>query len=76
MKKVFVFLIRLYQKHISAYTRRHCRFHPTCSQYAIEAFEVHGAVKGFFLAAYRVLRCNPFCKSGYDPVPPKKVRKG
>lgn len=72
MKKIFVFLIRLYQKHISAYTPAHCRFRPTCSQYAIEAITEWGAFKGFFLALYRILRCNPLCKSGYDPVPQKK----
>ncbi|MBQ3081511.1 MAG: membrane protein insertion efficiency factor YidD [Clostridia bacterium] len=74
MKKIFVFLIRLYQKHISAHTGRHCRFTPTCSQYAVEAITEWGAFVGFFLALYRLLRCNPLCKSGYDPVPLKKER--
>lgn len=45
-----------------------CRFYPTCSQYAIDAIEKYGAFKGFFMALWRVLRCNPFCKGGYDPV--------
>ena len=45
-----------------------CRFYPTCSQYAIDAIEKYGAFKGFFMALWRVLRCNPLCKGGYDPV--------
>lgn len=49
-----------------------CRFTPTCSQYAIEAIEVHGAIKGSWLAFKRIMRCNPFFKGGFDPVPPKK----
>ena len=75
MKRFFIFLIRLYQKHISPYTRPACRFTPTCSQYAVEAFETHGAFKGFFLTVYRILRCNPLCKGGYDPVPRRKGKK-
>lgn len=75
MSKVMVFLIRLYQKYISPMLGAHCRFYPTCSQYAVEAFQVHGFFKGFALATWRVLRCNPFGKSGYDPVPPKKLKK-
>ncbi len=75
MKKLFIGLIKFYQKEISPYTRRACRFTPTCSQYAVEAFEVHGAFKGFFLTLYRILRCNPFCKGGYDPVPEKRKGK-
>jgi len=51
-----------------------CRFQPTCSSYAIEALRVHGPFKGFYLAVFRILRCNPFCKGGYDPVPPKKEK--
>ncbi len=69
MKRVFIFFIRLYQKHISPHTPARCRFTPTCSQYAVEALEKHGALKGSLLALWRILRCNPFGKSGYDPVP-------
>jgi len=69
MKKVLVYFIRLYQKHISSCTPRRCRFTPTCSGYAIEAIEEWGVFAGGFLALYRLLRCNPFCKCGYDPVP-------
>mgnify|MGYP003233117013 CR=1 FL=1 len=52
-----------------------CRFTPTCSQYALEAIEVHGIFKGCLLAAWRILRCNPFSKGGWDPVPPKKTKE-
>lgn len=74
MKKILVFLIKLYQKHVSSNTPRHCRFSPTCSQYAVEAINEWGAFRGFFLALYRLLRCNPLCKSGYDPVPLRKKK--
>ena len=69
MKRVFVFLIKGYQKVISPHTLSHCKYIPTCSQYAIEAIEKHGALKGGLLAVWRILRCNPFSKGGYDPVP-------
>ncbi len=69
MRKALLFLIRLYQKYVSPGLPRCCRFTPTCSQYAKEAIEKYGAIKGTGLAVWRVLRCNPFCKGGYDPVP-------
>ncbi len=73
VKKALIFLIRTYQVTISPrFSRGSCRFYPTCSQYAIEAIELHGVFKGVLLAAWRILRCNPFSKGGYDPVPPKK----
>lgn len=72
MKKILIFLIKFYQRNISRFTPSHCRFTPTCSEYAIEAIEVHGAFKGSLLAVYRILRCNPLCKGGYDPVPKKE----
>ncbi|MBR5314714.1 MAG: membrane protein insertion efficiency factor YidD [Clostridia bacterium] len=76
MKRVFIFLIRLYQKYLSPLKQKPtCRFTPTCSQYAIEALEIHGFFKGSILSVWRILRCNPFCRGGYDPVPPKKVQK-
>ena len=62
-------LVRFYQKHLSPRKAPCCRFTPTCSAYAIEALEKHGAFFGFWLAVWRVLRCNPFCAGGYDPVP-------
>jgi putative membrane protein insertion efficiency factor len=74
-KKVLISFVRFYRKAISPLKLPCCRFSPTCSQYAIEAIEVHGAIKGTLLAIWRVLRCNPLCKGGYDPVPPKKENK-
>lgn len=69
MKRVLIALVRVYQCSISPFFRPCCRYTPTCSKYAVEAIEKHGAWKGFLLAAWRILRCNPFCGSGYDPVP-------
>ena len=61
--------IRLYQRWISPWTPAMCRFRPTCSQYAVEAVEHHGVLKGTLLALWRILRCNPLCRGGWDPVP-------
>ncbi len=61
--------IRGYQRYISPLLPPVCRFTPTCSQYAIEALRKHGPIKGLALAIWRILRCNPFGGSGYDPVP-------
>ncbi len=75
MKKLFIRLIRFYQKHISPSKPRCCRFEPTCSAYAIEAIEKRGIIVGLLLAFYRILRCNPFNKNcGYDPVPEKRKK--
>ena len=67
MKKILIKLIKLYQK-IPLPTHKMCRFEPTCSQYAIDALEEYGLIKGTFMAIKRILRCNPFGKYGYDPV--------
>jgi len=69
MKRFLLGLIRFYQRRISPHTPPACRFQPTCSQYAFTAIERFGALKGGYLAARRLLRCNPFCRGGYDPVP-------
>lgn len=69
MKRVLMAIIRFYKRAISPYLGNACRFTPTCSEYAIEAIGKYGALKGFGLALWRILRCNPFCKGGYDPVP-------
>ncbi len=69
MKTILLALIRFYRAAISPYTPPSCRFTPTCSQYALEAVEKYGALKGGFLALKRILRCHPFSKGGYDPVP-------
>lgn len=71
MKKILISLIRFYQKAISPLSPPRCKYHPTCSHYAVEAIEKHGAFKGTMLAIWRILRCNPFSKGGYDPVPEK-----
>ena len=76
IKKVLIFLIKTYQLTLSPrFSHGSCRFTHTCSQYALEAIEVHGIFKGCLLAAWRILRCNPFSKGGWDPVPPKKTKE-
>lgn len=72
MKRAMLAVIRFYQKRISPRLPDMCRFYPTCSHYAVEAIEVHGAFKGGVLALLRLLRCNILFPGGYDPVPPKK----
>ena len=69
MKTVLLALIRFYRSCISPMRPPCCRFIPTCSEYALEAIEKYGALKGGWLAFRRILRCNPFHKGGYDPVP-------
>lgn len=71
MKHVCIFIINLYRKYISPLKKSCCRFTPTCSAYAIEAFQKRGFFAGLILSVYRILRCNPYGKSGYDPVPDK-----
>lgn len=66
--------VRFYRRWLSPLKPPMCRFSPTCSAYAVEALEVHGVVKGLALATWRLLRCQPFCKGGYDPVPPPRDR--
>ena len=63
-----ILLIRFYQKNISPLLGSHCRFAPTCSQYALQAFEKYGFFKGFYLSSKRILKCNPLFKGGYDPL--------
>jgi len=75
LKKILKGLIRFYQLTLSPFWGSQCRFHPTCSHYAIEAIDKHGALKGFFMAIGRILRCNPFAKGGLDPVPEKSREK-
>lgn len=72
MKKILTAAIGFYRRYISPCLPMACRFYPTCSAYALEAIETHGAGRGFWLAVKRVLRCNPFCKGGIDPVPPRR----
>ncbi|MDX2302574.1 MAG: membrane protein insertion efficiency factor YidD [Microscillaceae bacterium] len=65
-------LVRFYQYAISPYTPAACRYHPTCSQYMVEALRIHGPFKGLWLGIRRIARCHPWGGEGYDPVPPKK----
>jgi hypothetical protein len=76
MRSVLVLLIRCYQACVSPLLGPCCRFEPTCSAYAVEAIRRKGVLRGTLLAAWRVLRCNPFCRGGYDPVVPdeKSIR--
>ena len=70
VKKILIGLVRVYQKYLSPLKGHStCIYFPTCCQYAVEAIEKHGALKGGLLAVWRILRCNPFSKGGYDPVP-------
>lgn len=73
LKKILIFpfvgLIRFYQVAVSPYTPATCRFHPTCSQYALEALKKHGILKGGLLSLKRILRCHPWGGKGHDPVP-------
>jgi len=62
-------VIRFYQLFISPLKPPTCRFHPSCSQYALESIKIHGIFKGAVLSLWRILRCNPFSSGGYDPVP-------
>ena len=69
IKRGLIAAVRWYQRAISAYTRPKCRFYPTCSAYALEAIRRFGAWKGGILSIRRILRCNPLCRGGIDPVP-------
>ncbi|MBE5886307.1 MAG: membrane protein insertion efficiency factor YidD [Lachnospiraceae bacterium] len=69
MKKILIAMIKFYRKYLSPLKSTCCPYTPTCSQYGLEAIEKYGAIKGSLLTAWRILRCNPFSKGGYDPVP-------
>lgn len=68
MRKIFVFLIKIYQRAISPMFPPSCRFYPTCSEYSVQAITKYGVFKGGAKSVWRILRCNPFNKGGYDPV--------
>jgi hypothetical protein len=72
VKTVLLFLLRVYRRWVSPLLGPHCRFHPTCSAYAVEALERHGALRGSLLAVRRILRCHPLHPGGFDPVPVEK----
>ena len=70
MEKILLGMIRAYQLTLSPFIGMYCRFTPTCSRYAAEAIQVHGSLRGSWLAVKRIGRCHPFCDGGLDPVPP------
>lgn len=74
MKKIILLLIKFYQKYISIFLGKNCRFYPTCSAYTYEAIEKFGTIKGIYLGIKRILKCHPFHPGGYDPVPEKKEK--
>ena len=67
-----ILLVRLYQVTLSPFLGRQCRYEPTCSAYAIDALREYGPRRGLLMAARRILRCHPFVRGGYDPVPPRE----
>lgn len=70
MKRILIAIVKLYRKYISPMKRvPTCRFTPTCSEYALEALQRYGAIRGSYLAVRRILKCHPFHKGGFDPVP-------
>ena len=71
MKKIFIGMLKLYQKSISPVVKQmgfECKFYPSCSEYMRQAIEKYGCIKGFFLGMKRLIKCNPFSKGGYDPL--------
>ena len=72
MKHILIFFIKIYKK-IPGPWHNKCRYQPTCSDYAIIALDRFGSIKGSYLSIKRILRCNPWSKGGYDPVPEKKI---
>lgn len=75
MRRVLIGIIKLYRYLLSPFVGQHCRFTPTCSEYATEAIELHGALKGSWLTLRRLSRCHPFHTGGFDPVPDNKEVK-
>jgi len=67
MKKFFIIILKAYKKYLSPLLPNSCRFYPTCSAYAADAINKYGVLKGSIKSIYRILRCNPFNKGGYDP---------
>lgn len=75
LAKLLALPIRFYRRYISPRTPPSCKFRPTCSEYALQALEEWGALRGSAMAIWRILRCNPFSKGGYDPVPVNEKKR-
>ena len=75
MKKLCILLVKFYRKYLSPLKPACCRFMPTCSLYALEAYEEWGFFRGSYLTLMRILRCHPFCRGGFDPVPINKRKR-
>ena len=70
MNRILIAIVQVYRYALSPFLGQHCRFHPSCSVYAIEALRVHGTLRGSWLAVRRLACCHPWHRGGYDPVPP------
>ncbi|MDN5363577.1 MAG: uncharacterized protein PWQ91_638 [Eubacteriales bacterium] len=68
MRRLLIYTIRVYQRFLSPFLGKNCRFYPTCSEYAVQALEEYGVVRGLWLTGKRILKCHPFHPGGYDPV--------
>ena len=75
MRRLLIGLVKGYRLLLSPWLGQSCRFEPTCSVYAIEALERHGAAVGSYLTVHRIARCQPWCQGGHDPVPARKTRR-
>ena len=75
ISKLLIFLVSIYRRGISPYLPSSCKYRPSCSEYMIDAIKEWGPIVGVMLGLYRLLRCNPFSKGGYDPVPKNKFKK-
>ena len=75
IKTLMIGLVRCYQRFLSPLLPNVCRYRPTCSEYFIEALMMHGVIKGSWLGIKRILRCHPWGGSGYDPVPPRRIKE-
>ena len=75
IRKILILPIRFYQKFISPMLGHNCKYYPTCSEYMAQAIDIHGPIKGLWLGTKRILRCHPWAKGGYDPVPPASDAK-
>ena len=73
MRRLVLAPVRLYQRRISPALPRHCKYHPTCSEYAVQAIRGYGILRGSILAGWRLLRCNPFSHGGFDPVSAQRL---